>query len=526
MPPPSHHPPDDRPPRPPTPAGAQDAGSAATLGEPPAKGPRKSKAREVGERAVANTLYRSVGEIVGRLASLVLFAAVARRLGENGLGAFVFAMAYLGFVMVAVDLGLDRYMLRVIARAHSAADDVFFNVIALKLALAVPLFTLTLAGLHLVGYDSQAQATALVLAPGVFADSVARTQSSLFAAQERGGPPSLADAIQRICSAALGIGALQAGYGVVGVGAAYSAGSLIGVAIGFALMQRTLGVPTRAISRRGWLALAAGSIPFAAQDTFAVLLARMDTLLLALLATQAAVGRYGAAYRLFESTFFIAYALTGAFSAMYTYLGPDSDPPLRFVFQRSIKLSLVLLTPLAITFAVLADPICRSIYGQTFVSAAQPLRILAPCVVLMGVVILATSLMVSRENPRRMVPVAAAMAAINIAINLVLIPLYGDAGAAGAMLATTVVYAAWIMRMSARIIGPIAWCHTLAGALAAGIGMTCTGLLLKGDLLAALLASTAVYMIALLTVERLVNPLDVAFVVRMVRRRLPSGRVA
>ncbi len=495
----------------PTPASARPgAGRAET-----------SKAREVGERAVANTLYRSVGEIVGRLASLALFAAVARHLGENGLGAFVFAMAYLGFVMVAVDLGLDRYMLRVIAREHAAADHVFFNVIALKLALAAPLFTVSLVGLHLVGYSSQAQTTALVLAPGVFADSVARTQGSFFAARERGGPPSLADAIQRICSAALGIVALQAGYGVVGVGAAYSAGSLIGVAIGFVLLHRTLGIPTRAISRRGWRGLAGGSIPFAAQDTFAVLLARMDTLLLALLATQAAVGRYGAAYRLFESTFFITYALTGAFSAMYTYLGPHSDPPLRFVFQRSVKLSLVLLTPVAVSFAVLADPICKLIYGDTFASAAQPLLILAPCVVLMGIVILTTSLMVSRGNPARMVPVAAAMAAINIALNLALIPSHGDAGAAAAMLATAAIYAAWIMRMASRTVGGVQWTRTAAGALMAGGGMIVVTLMLDSSLWTALALGGAVYLIILLVVERLVSPGDVKFAADMLRRRLP-----
>jgi O-antigen/teichoic acid export membrane protein len=488
--------------------------------------PREDKAREVGERAIANTLYRSAGEIAGRLASLALFAAVGRQLGENGLGAFVFAVAFLGLVMVAVDLGLDRYLLRAIARERSVADSMFFNVIALKLALALPLFALGLLGLRLVGYGAQAQATVLALAPGVFADSVARTQASFFAAHERGGPPSLADAIQRICSAALGIAALLAGYGVVAVAATYSAGSIIGVAIGFALLHRTIGVPSRAISRRRWRTLAASSIPFAAQDTFTVLLARMDILLLSLIATQAAVGRYGAAYRLFESTFFITYALTGAFAAMYTYLGADSDPPLRSVFQRSVKASLVLLMPLAVVFAVLADPICRLIYGATFVSAATPLRILAPGVVLMGIVILTTSLMVSRDDPRRMVPVTAAMAAINIVLNLILIPLYSDTGAAAAMLATEVVYAAWITRMSALKIGAIDWRATLAGALAAGVVMAAVGWLLNESLLAALIAATTAYIATLVAVERLVSPRDVAFVVSAVRRRLPSSRVA
>ncbi len=485
-----------------------------------------SNAREVGERAIANTLYRSGGEIAGRLASLALFAEVARQLGENGLGAFVFAVAFLGFVMVAVDLGLDRYLLRAIARERSAADRVFFDVIALKLALALPLFALGVLGLHLLGYSAEAQATALALAPGVFADSLARTQSSFFAARERGGPPALADAIQRICSAGLGIAALLAGCGVVTVAATYSAGSAIGVAIGFVLLHRTIGIPARAIDRRRWRALAANSIPFAAQDTFTVLLARIDTLLLSLIATQAAVGRYGAAYRLFESTFFITYALTGAFAAMYTKLGADSHPPLLAVFQRSVKASLVLLTPLAVVFAVLAEPICRLIYGATFVSAAQPLQVLAPCVVLMGIVILTTSLMVSRESPKQMVPLTAAMAGINIILNLILIPLYRDTGAAAAMLATEVIYAAWITRMAARKVGGIDWRATLPGALAAGAVMALVSWLLEGDLLVALVAASATYILVLAAVERLVSPRDLAFVVTAARRRLPRRRLA
>lgn len=516
-------PPDGEAPRStPSPKEAHGSTSASQALDAP---PEADRTRMVGERAIANTLYRSTGEIVGRLASFALFAVVARRLGENGLGAFVLAIAFLGLVMVAVDLGLDRYMLRAIAREREAVNHLFFNVLALKLTLAVPLFALGLLGMHVLGYSAQAQQTALALSPGVFFDSVARTQSSLFAAHERGGPPSLADAVQRVCSAGLGIGALQAGYGIVAVGVAYSAGSLIGVVIGFALLRLTIGLPARAFSHRRWRALAGHSVPFAAQDIFTVLLARMDTLLLSLFATQAAVGRYGAAYRLFESTFFVTYALTAAFAAMYTYLGPDSEPPLRFVFQRSIKLAVVLLTPLAVAFAVFASPICQLIYGATFSSAAAPLRILSSGVVLMSVVTLSVSLLVSRENPRRMIALTAIIAAVNVALNLILIPLYSDVGAAAAMLATEVIYVAWVMHRAYRAVrGGIQWRSTLTGALTAGTGMAATGLLLHANLAAALAAGGVVYLVLLVFIERLLSPVDVAFAVGIVRRRLPTRR--
>lgn len=495
---------------------------AGTLSPLAAKQHDRSHAHAVGRRALANTFYRSLGEIVGRLASLALFIVVARRLGEHGFGAFVFAIAYLGFVMIAVDLGLDRYMLRAVARDTGAADHLFFNVIALKAAIAVPLFAAGLVALHLIGYSANAQLTALALAPGVFADSVARTQASIFEARERGRPPAVADGFQRILSAGLGIAALLAGYGVVAVGISYSIGSISGVALGFVLLHRTLGMPRGAVSRRTWRHLTRTSAPFAVQDTFSVLLARMDMLLLGLLAAEAAVGRYGGAYRLFESTFFLTYALTGAFVPMYTNLGRHTEPPLHIMFQRSIKLAIVLLAPVAVTFTVLAVPVVRLIYGPDF-GSADSLRILGPCVVLMSVVTMGISLIVSRQDPKRMVLPTAAMAALNVTLNAILIPLYREIGAAWAMLATEAVYVVWVMARANRVLGGLEWARMLAGALAAAAAMVAATLPLQDHLAFALIAGTAAYLLVLVAVERVVSPFDTAYVRAILRARLHGG---
>lgn len=477
-----------------------------------------------GKQALRNTVYRSAGEGFGRLASLLLFADAGRTLGERGLGAFVFAGAFLGFLTVPVDLGLDRYLLRLAARDRPAGARHFSNIIALKLAIAVPLWGLGLLALHLLGYNLQVQHTVWALVPGVFSDSVARTQLAVFQAHERGGPPALADGLQRTVSAALGIVALALGLGVVSVAAAYSVGSIFGVVLGFAQMARTVGSPSLGVRLRAWRGLAASSLPFGVQDVFTVILARVDTLMLSLIASQAAVGRYGAAYRLFESSLMITYALVGAFSAMYTYLDSNSDPPLRAVFQRSIKWSLLSLTPLAVAFAVLGRPICQLVYGPGFASAGVPLAILGPGVVLISIVTLSTSLMVSREDPRRMVSLTALMAATNVVLNLLLIPRYGDGGAAAAMVATLALYVVVIMRMASRAAGGFQWLPTATGAGAAGAGMAVVALLLHASLWAALGAGLATYCVLLVSVEWLVSPLEVQVAAGVLRRRLSWRR--
>jgi hypothetical protein len=93
------------------------------------------------------------------------------------------------------------------------------------------------------------------------------------------------------------------------------------------------------------------------------------------------------------------------------------------------------------------------------------------------------------------------------------------------MLATEVAYVAWMMVRTRGVIGAVQWRPMLTGGIVAGATMALTMVLLDSSPLAAFLAGGLVYVGVLLTVERIVSPLDVSFAFTMVRRRLP-GRLA
>lgn len=268
-------------------------------------------------------------------------------------------------------------------------------------------------------------------------------------------------------------------------------------------------------------------MPFGLDDVFAVLLFKIDAVILSLMATNAAVGRYGTAYRLFEATLFITYSLGGAFSAMYTYLGDHTEPTVQGVYQRSIKLALVLLLPIAVGFAVLAEPLTTFLFGDDFAAAADPLRVLAPAVVLLAVVNLSSGLVVSRSDPRRIVRVGAFLLLFNIGLNIALIPALADSGAALAMLVTEVVAVGVVVTMASRTIGLDArWLRTLLGPLAAAALTAGAMLALAGVPLVALGTGALVYAVALLLLELALSPGDVRFVADMARRRFPRAPFA
>ncbi|MEA2142680.1 MAG: hypothetical protein QOI64_1110, partial [Solirubrobacteraceae bacterium] len=341
------------------------------MADPPDRGPvtepgglgEPSASEQAGARAAKNTLVRAGSEVIGKIATFAVFAALARSLGESSVGVFVFALAYLQIAMYLVLSGADPYMLRRVANDHSAADRLFYNVFAVKLIVAGPVLALALGLLPLIADGSTTRDTVLVLAPGVLIEQLGKTLHAMFDAHERGPLLGTSLVVQRVVTAVLAIAAMAAGYGVVTVAAIYSIGAVLGFVAGVVLLKRGIGIPRRTFEPRGWMTLVKGSMPFGLQDIFGVLLFRLDAVLLAVLASDAAVGRYGAAYRLLESTLFVSWALNGAFAAMYAYLGRDTDPTIGGVFQRSVKVALVVLTPAAIACVGLAEPIMRLAFG-------------------------------------------------------------------------------------------------------------------------------------------------------------------
>jgi O-antigen/teichoic acid export membrane protein len=475
-------------------------------------------AERAGRRAAKNTLVRAVGEIVGKGASLVLFAVLAREVGDSGVGVYVLAFAFVQIATMPIGLGIDMYLTREVSRNRRTASELLGDVVAVKALLAAVVVPVSFGVAFLLGYEAETRLVVYVLTAGLLMDGYARTLYSVFAAYERGELQAASLVAQRVPAAALGIAVLAAGFGVVAVAIAYTAGSAIGLLLAIAFVRRNMPEIGWRLSRARWRSLVSTNVPYAAQDIFGVLLARLDAVLLSVMATQAAVGRYGAAYRLIEATFFLTSSVGTAFFPMYAYLDRKSSPTIGSAFQRSLKLTLALLVPCGVAFGVLAEPICRVVFGAEFEDAADPLRFLAVAVPLMGLITLSTAMIVARADVRRVYPLTAAMVVLNVALNVVLIPPHEEAGAAAAMVATELVFLGVLLSMAARLVGGLRW-PKVASPLVAGAAMGGVLAVVSAPLAWALVAGGVAYAAVLLAAERVLAPEDLRFAAGLLRRR-------
>ena len=479
----------------------------------------REPAHGVAARVARNAGVRAAAELFGKFATLALMAVLARTEGASGVGVFVFALAWTELASIPINMGFDRHFLRRVARDRAELEGSLLNVLALKLVRAVPVIVVSLALIWVLDYSSQTRLAVLLLTFSFLLDAVRLTFVAAFNGLERGDLVGTVLVVQRLVSGALGLLVLALGFGVVAVAGMYVIGSAAAVAVGGLALARRVRMGRPALSPERRRELRRGSLAFGAQDIFSGGIARFDTILLSVLATSAVVGIYGGAYRLLEATLFIPAALLGAFSAMFTYLDEHSTPTIRAAYARSIKLAFALLVPCAVPLAVIPGPILELFYGDDFGGGAGALRWLAPTIVVLGNVMLNSSLIASRLDPRVILRCFAVGFVANVALNLALIPPLEATGAGLAMLGTEVLLWAMMLRIVIPAVGAPPVLSTIGSAALAGAAMAGVVAALHGVALLALAAGAVVYPVVFWLVERRVAPADLAVLVGM----LPGG---
>jgi O-antigen/teichoic acid export membrane protein len=444
-------------------------------------------ARSAQGRVATNTMARVAGEAVAKIGSLVFFVALARQLGSEEYGTFVFALTLTGTLLIGAGFGTDELIAREVARDRAHSGRYLSDVAGLKATTSVALLAVAIAVVFLGGYDADARLATVLLGLGVTLDVMARSWNAIFQGYERLELISATLILQRGLTAVLGIVVLAAGGGLVAASAVYLTGSLVAFAFTELLWRRFTRSPRRRPTRGGAMALLRGGVPIGLAALLWVVLLKVDVLLLAFLADNHEVGLYGAAARLVEGTQFVAWAFN---AAMLPWVALTTGAALARGYMLGLKLLTAGLLPVGALVACFAGPITDRLYGAEFAGAAVPLALLGCTVALYGLQSFSATLLIGRDDPGALVRIAGVVATQNILCNLVAIPLWGADGAAGVALSSSVLMAAltiWFGTRRTRAFSPV---RAFGGPVLGGTALVAVAVALP-TLLGAILAVLA-----------------------------------
>ncbi len=477
---------------------------------------------------LVNAGLRAIADIGSKIATAVLYLLVARKTGASQFGIFAFAMSFAGIAVTLGQFGQEVVLIREVARDRRRLDVYYSDALFSKILLSVPPLLAAVAIAAIGGMNSQTFTVVLLMGFGFIGDYLISVSFAVFQAYERVGLVPVVLIAQRWTTTTVAAVALFLGQGIETVAAIYCAGALLASLLAALVLFRTIARPRLRFDLRGALRVAREATPVGLGLVAFLLLARIDTTMLAIFSSSSEVGQYGAAYRLLETTAFVTWAVNTAVLPTMSRLTPTSKPSVGQVYERALKLVLALTIPAAVGAAVLAVPIIDLLYGSEFHRAAGALVLLSPTILLFPVSSLTSQLYYSQDERRIVAATYGAVLVENVLWNLVMIPRFSLYGAAAGTSISELLVAGTLLFFSRSLHGRLGVSRTLAGPLLGSAASAAVMAALSPTLALAVPLGIATYFLVLFTFERLAFPDDFAVAVGFAGRlramtRLPSA---
>jgi O-antigen/teichoic acid export membrane protein len=239
----------------------------------------------------------------------------------------------------------------------------------------------------------------------------------------------------RLVALAATLGVLAAGLGFRSIVWAWVAGLAVTFVIHLVAVRRI--VPLRpVVDRAYWRNLFVGSLVIGLAIAISQIYFRIDMLLLALIRSSSEVGYYGAAYKFIELAQILGAAATVSMFPPLSNLLAARDPRAKELFQKTFDVLVAGGVFFGIVMLAFPDEIIELTAGPEFDDAAPALQLLAPWALFGFVNGAFWSVLIAAGRDRLLLACASGVLAINVGLNLALLPEYGYKAAAVVAVAT------------------------------------------------------------------------------------------
>ena len=384
-----------------------------------------------------NASIVTLGAIALKLINFIYNVAVVRNLGDAGYGQFATVVSFVGLFAIFAELGISQYVMREIARYPEKTNHLFWNLVFIRLSLALIGVVGITAAAVAYGYPPDLiGGVALYTLTFVWASFQAPVET-LLTANEKFNYVTSMSVVGQVSTIALGSIVLFNDWGfiaLIGVGLlAMAPPTFLGLwaARRHRLLRRpvvlTLGMwPT--MIRRG---LPFGFITLSLTISFTV-----DSVMLSRFEPSEVVGWYNAAYQLARSLLFFFDGISVAMVPTLSRAFLSDVALVQRWYYRSVKVIIMMGLPIAIGSTLIALPLFMFLYGEQYLPAVLAFQIIVWDVPLLLFTSFCGNMTTITGEERAAARIYFTAAIANVILNLLLIPKFSLYGAAAATLVT------------------------------------------------------------------------------------------
>ena len=386
--------------------------------------------------------------IATKVLSLIYLIFVARYLGDTGFGQYSFVFALLSFFVVFTAFGMDALIIREVAKDKSKSSAFLINSSVLKTLLCLSSWAVLLVLAFFLNKPPEIKIGIMIIGFCLLPDSLVKTAKAVFSGHEKMEYNTFIEVIYRLAIVAVGIFFIKYDYGIVGLFSVPLFASFGVFILTIFLYVKKIGGIELSFDIGLLRYLLKTSYAFALTGVFVAIYHRIDAVMLSFMKGDAPVGWYSAAYGLTESLLFIPAALVSAAFPVLSRFFNESKDDFQRAYRKLFQFLLLFALPIAIGITILAEPIVSLIYKAEFSNAVPALRALVWATAFMFLNTVMSSTLYAANRQKTVAGLTAILVAVNILLNLILIPRYSHVGASWATVMTEMVgfgYCYWFI---------------------------------------------------------------------------------
>ena len=403
-------------------------------------------------RIAYNVVFNSVAKIASTILALVAIGFITRYLGTEGFGDYATVLAFFGLFSALADFGLSPLLAREISRKDAPERIIVGNVVALRIVSSSFILGLALLVVPFLPYDRELRLGILIAAVAFVFASSSGILNGIFQKRLAMFEVATVEFLGKCLQLGIIVATVSFDWGFGAIILALLAFMVFNAILLFLLSQRLVSFRLT-FDMTFWKTFLRESLPVGMISIVSFAYFKMDTILLSVLRGSADVGIYNAAYKIIENLTFFPAMIAGLVLPLFSrYIFHDPEK-FHLVANKTFKVFVVFAAPLAIGGFFLAEPLVLLIGGPEFLAAALPLRILIFSLAAIFFGNFFNAILIAGNLQKRLLVALSIVAVLNIAANLILIPLYSFAGAASVSLATEGAVAIATAFLASRFLG-------------------------------------------------------------------------
>ncbi len=374
-------------------------------------------------RAIKNAAFQMVTQAVTWVLTWILIVYLPRYLGDEGFGKLFFATSFGFLCAMFINLGINTYLIKEVARNREKGPKLLANVLSIELVFSLVVLGVMVVIARFMNLSAEGLNATYIIGLSTVVGALGTNFASYFQGMEKAYIPATALIIEKVLVTTLCVLALTAGYGLITVCWIMLLGTTVQTLFTATVLYRKIpfGITfNRAVAKK----VIVGSAPFLIWVIFSEIYIRIDVIMLQTMTGEDVVGWYGAAFRLYATLLFIPNIFVTTVFPALTKKFTDPGETANVATRRTLNLMLFVSVPLGLGTTMIATHIVALIYGLSeFAHAVENMQIFGFCIIFVCIDVVLGTVLIANDKQKVWSYAAILAALLNLGCNFILIPI-------------------------------------------------------------------------------------------------------